>query len=163
MNKAFSLLLLTIFITSFLSCNNAPKKESTQPDKTISDVKTADQKEIDPKLAQRLEAGEKVYTQNCAVCHQAGGGGVPNMYPPLNGTDYVLGDKKWLVNFLIKGSADGEPLLVDGTTWSGVMPPFSNLDDSQIADVLTYVRHNYGDGASAVTAQEVKEVRGNVE
>jgi mono/diheme cytochrome c family protein len=39
------------------------------------------------------------------------------------------------------------------------MPPQPAFSDQQIADVLTYVRRNFGIKASTVTAQEVKAIR----
>ena len=39
------------------------------------------------------------------------------------------------------------------------MASHNDLNDQQIADVLTYVRNNFGNKASAVTAVEVRAVR----
>jgi mono/diheme cytochrome c family protein len=44
--------------------------------------------------------------------------------------------------------------------YSNAMPPHNYLSDKQIADVLTYVRSNFGNKASAITAGQVKAVRG---
>jgi len=38
--------------------------------------------------------GKKIFETRCLVCHQADGGGVPNMSPPLFDTDFTTGDKK---------------------------------------------------------------------
>ncbi|MFX7824815.1 c-type cytochrome, partial [Acinetobacter baumannii] len=51
-----------------------------------------------------VQRGKKVYTQYCLACHQSDGGGVPRMNPPLQKTEYVLGDKKRLINIVLKGS-----------------------------------------------------------
>ncbi|MCA8829862.1 c-type cytochrome [Hymenobacter pini] len=103
-----------------------------------------------------LAAGKTVYTQNCLTCHQADGGGVDGMNPPLSKTSYVLGDKSRLVNVLLKGMQDQD---IDGEPYHNVMPSFSQLSDKQIADVLTYIRNSFGNKASVVTPVEVKAAR----
>ena len=100
--------------------------------------------------------GQLIYEQNCLTCHQANGSGVPNLNPPLRGTDWVLGDKNRLINVLLKGLQGQE---IEGDMYDNAMPAHDFLDDSQIADVLTYIRNNFGNKASAVTADEVKAVR----
>jgi glucose/arabinose dehydrogenase/mono/diheme cytochrome c family protein len=107
-------------------------------------------------LKASITAGKSVFTQNCVVCHQVDGGGVPNMNPPLSKTSYVLGEKPRLVSVLLKGMSQQE---IDGETYTNVMPSFEFLTDKQIADVLTYVRNSFGNKASAVTESEVKALR----
>ena len=100
--------------------------------------------------------GQLIYEQNCLTCHQANGSGVPNLNPPLRGTDWVLGDKTRLINVLLKGLQGQE---IEGDMYDNAMPAHDFLDDSQIASVLTYIRSNFGNKATAVTADEVKAVR----
>lgn len=101
--------------------------------------------------------GKALYMQYCLSCHQADGGGVPNMNPPLIKTSYVLGDKVRLSKILLNGFS--ERVEIEGEMYSNVMPSFSYLTNQQIADVLTYVRSNFGNKAGAVTAAEVNKVR----
>lgn len=100
--------------------------------------------------------GQAVYEQYCLACHQANGSGVPNLNPPLRGTDWVLGDKTRLINVLLKGLQGQE---IEGEVYDNAMPAHDFLDDTKIADVLTYIRSNFGNKANAVTADEVKAVR----
>lgn len=109
-----------------------------------------------PSAAATKSAGQLVYEQNCLSCHQATGSGVPNLNPPLRGTDWVLGDKTRLINVLLKGLKGQE---IEGEAYDNVMPAHDFLSDQQIADVLTYIRSNFGNKADAVTAEEVKAVR----
>jgi mono/diheme cytochrome c family protein len=105
-------------------------------------------------------AGEKVYKKFCISCHQADGGGVPHLTPPLINTSYVLGDKQALINILLNGLKNVD---IDEETYSNPMPPLGGiLKDQQIADVLTYVRNSFDNKASAVTVAEVKEARSKV-
>ncbi|MBE7170676.1 MAG: cytochrome c [Williamsia sp.] len=101
--------------------------------------------------------GKVVYTTYCLSCHQADGGGVPNMNPPLIKTSYVLGDKTRLINILLKGLND--EIEINGATYSNPMPAHDFLKDDDIANVLSFVRSSFGNKASPVTAAEVKKLR----
>ncbi len=103
-----------------------------------------------------IQKGKLVFEQNCLVCHQADGGGVPNMNPPLIKTSFVLGDKKKLITIILKGLTNVE---IDGEKYSNPMPALDYLTDEQIADVLTYVRNSFTNKASAVSPAEVKTAR----
>ncbi|WP_419800802.1 c-type cytochrome [Mucilaginibacter sp.] len=98
-----------------------------------------------------------VFTQNCVSCHQADGGGVPHMNPPLIKTPWVLGDQTRLINIVLNGFK--EDVEINGDRYSNVMPAFNYLKDQEIADVLTYVRNNFGNKASAVTVKKVTATR----
>ncbi len=104
-----------------------------------------------------LAQGKKVYTQYCLTCHQADGGGVQNMNPPLSQTSYVLGDKARLAGIILHGFS--ENVEIKGETYTNVMPAHDFLTDAQIASLLTYVRHSFGNKASAVGTAEVQAVR----
>ncbi|MCF3649652.1 c-type cytochrome [Synoicihabitans lomoniglobus] len=114
-------------------------------------------KEVDP-----MVAGKKVYTQVCATCHQVTGSGVPGVYPPLAGSDWVSGSEERLINILVHGLAG--PVEVAGTTYNGNMPAFGkgsayNWGDDRISYVLTYIRAEFGGGAAPVTVERVTELR----
>ena len=104
-----------------------------------------------------VHPGKTVFDENCLACHQADGRGVPGMNPPLVKTEWVLGDKTRLINILLKGLKT--PLTINGEQFHNPMPAQSFLTDQQIADVLTYIRSNFGNKASAVKVEEVKKVR----
>jgi len=121
-------------------------------------------------LAQQIDSGEKIYTNLgpggglCLTCHQASGLGVPGAFPPLAGSDWVLGDKDRLIKISMYGLM-GE-IEVNGVKYNNAMPPPGNppgsLTDDQIADVLTYIRNAWGNSASAVSPSEVAAVRASV-
>ncbi len=98
-----------------------------------------------------------VFTQNCVSCHQADGGGVPRMNPPLIKTPWVLGDQTRLVKIVLNGFK--EDVEINGDTYSNVMPSLKYLKDQEIADVLTYVRSSFGNKASAITLKQVMATR----
>lgn len=102
--------------------------------------------------------GEQIYNTRCMSCHQMSGKGVPGTFPPLTGTDWVNGDKGRLIRLLLHGLSGR--IEVNGQTYSGVMPPWGGaLEDEGVAAVLTYVRTNFSNDTTAVTAEEVAKVR----
>lgn len=107
-----------------------------------------------------IERGQKIYETYCLACHQADGSGVPGLNPPLIKTKWVLGDKKQLITIILKGM--DQPIEVDGEEYNNVMASHAFLKDEEIADVLNYVRNNFGNKASAVKPAEVKAVRETV-
>ncbi len=108
-------------------------------------------------LKASMDRGQKVYEKVCLSCHMADGGGVPHLNPPLSQTSYVLGDKSKIIYIVLHGMTDRIP--IDDEFYSNNMATHTDLNDQQIADVLTYVRNSFGNKASAVTAAEVKAVR----
>jgi len=48
---------------------------------------------------------------------------------------------------------------VNGEMYTGVMPKYDFLTDDQIADLLTYIRKSFGNTSSAISMDEVEEVR----
>ncbi|HTE08624.1 MAG TPA: cytochrome c [Flavitalea sp.] len=104
-----------------------------------------------------MERGKKVYTTYCLTCHQADGGGVPNLNPPLEKTSYVLGSKTKLIQVLLKGMNQHDD--IEGESYSNVMAPFNFLTDQQISDVLTFVRNSFKNKATPITPGDVKYVR----
>jgi mono/diheme cytochrome c family protein len=110
-------------------------------------------------MAAAIARGKVVYEATCQPCHQVDGGGASNMNPPLTRTKWVLGDKAKLAQIVLKGLPGGQ-IEIDGDTFHNPMPAQESvLTDQQIADVLTYIRNNFGNKASAVTVAEVKAIR----
>jgi len=104
-----------------------------------------------------VHPGKAVYDTYCLTCHQADGYGVPGLNPPLVKTEWVLGDKTRLINIVLKGL--NTPLNINGQTYRNPMPAHAFLTDTEIANVLSYIRSNFGNKASAIKMEEVKAVR----
>jgi len=107
-----------------------------------------------------VAAGQKLYARHCLSCHQADGGGVPNMQPPIAGGSWVKGDPGALALFVMTGgfdSAQRKDSAVDN-----VMPPFVQLTDEDLAAILTYIRQKFGGGAPAVDAAQVAAARASI-
>ncbi len=112
--------------------------------------------------SESLSRGQTVYMQVCFACHQPTGLGLPGMFPPLAGSDWTAAKKPdRLIRMVLHGFTG--PITINGkpfATPAPLMPPQgSALSDTQIADVLTFVRDTFGNKASAVTPDEVKAIR----
>ncbi|NBB85461.1 MAG: c-type cytochrome [Bacteroidetes bacterium] len=102
--------------------------------------------------------GGQIYTQRCQTCHQADGEGVAGVFPPLNqATQWLTGPEGRPIRILLHGL--GGELNVRGETYNGQMPAFGQLDDEEIAAVLTHVRQSWDNDASEITADQVAAVR----
>ncbi len=106
--------------------------------------------------AERIKAGEGIYNTNCAACHQTSGVGVPKAFPPLAKSDYLKGAKPAAIK-AVTGGLQGK-LVVNGEEYNGVMPSW-NLNDEEVANVLTYIYNSWDNGGDEVTPEEVKQHR----
>lgn len=105
------------------------------------------------------DKGKKIFSANCATCHQANGLGVAGQYPPLAGSEYVNGGTRRLGMILLKGLQG--PLTVKGAQYgSAVMQPWEKtLTDQKIAQVLTYVRQEWGNTGGPVAPEGIGALR----
>ncbi|HEV2227774.1 MAG TPA: copper-containing nitrite reductase [Steroidobacteraceae bacterium] len=106
---------------------------------------------------QQIKAGESRFTGTCSVCHQANGEGLPNVFPPLARSDFLMADKQRAIGIVLNGLTG--KVTVNGNVFNSVMPPMSQLNDDELANILTYVRNSWGNSGAAVSAEEVKQVR----
>src|SRR5207253_6932622 len=105
------------------------------------------------------ERGKKIFLANCATCHQANGLGVPGQYPPLVGSEYVINGTRRPAMIVLKG-LEGPLTVKGGHFGTAVMQPWDKtLSDQKIADVLTYIRSEWGNKASPVTAEQIAALR----
>lgn len=112
-------------------------------------------------LKTSIERGKTIYLQRCMACHQADGGGVPRLNPPLDAASKVKGnDKVYLVRVIIKGMT--ERVELDGEYYDNNMSANPDLTDMQITDVLNYIRNSWSNKANAVTVAEVKAARAKI-
>jgi glucose/arabinose dehydrogenase/mono/diheme cytochrome c family protein len=132
---------------------NLAKMESR---KKLSHLRTPDK--VEDNLEKGLVAGgEKVFNVYCATCHQKDGKGASGRFPPLAGTDWVTGDKNRLIGIVLNGMQGS--IVVNGETYINAMPQHGFLSDDEIANVLTYIRQNFGNKASDVKPDEVSRIR----
>ncbi|WP_374675912.1 cytochrome c oxidase subunit II [Ideonella sp.] len=88
--------------------------------------------------ADLIARGEKVYAANCAVCHRPDGKGAGPI-KPLDGSPVVLSeDKLAQIKIVLNGAANG------------AMPPWKQLNDTEIAAVVTYTKNHWGNKTGQV-------------
>jgi len=100
-------------------------------------------------MAELMTRGEQVFGTICAACHQANGKGLPPTFPPLDGSQVVLGDKAGQIDIVLHGRPNT------------AMAPFGGaLSDADVAAVITYTRNSWGNHTGeAVQPAEVKAGR----
>lgn len=129
------------------------------------DAEAAKQKQNQPQQLtpeQILAKGKQAY-QTCVACHQANGQGVAGVYPPLAASEWVTGNEERLIRVLLHGL--NGPIQVKGNSYNGAMPAFGkvpgggyNWNNEKISQVLSYIRHEWGNDASFITKEKVDEV-----
>ena len=123
-----------------------------------------DQKEntLSEKEQQQFTLGRQHYLTNCAGCHGSDGDGLKRFAPTLINSDWVLGDEKRLSLILLHG-IEG-PINVNGKLYDvpeilPVMPAHSTMSDGAISAILTYIRNEWGNQASAISGRTVATTR----
>jgi cytochrome c6 len=98
-----------------------------------------------------VKQGQEVFADNCAQCHRSNGEGLPGTFPALTKNPFVVGDPKPVIATVLNGRKGG----------LGQMPAWKDqLDDGQIAAVVTYIRQAWANRAAAVTPALVAAARG---
>jgi mono/diheme cytochrome c family protein/glucose/arabinose dehydrogenase len=110
----------------------------------------ADVRPLTPAEQARFEAGRTVYQNLCIPCHQPDGRGLERIAPSLIGSEFALGPPAIPIRIVLGGK--------EGPV--GLMPPLGgSLSDEQIADVLTYIRREWGQTGSPIDPALVAPIR----
>ena len=103
-----------------------------------------------------IDKGHEVFSRTCIACHQINAQGLPGIFPPLAGSDFLNADKDRAIEIVLHGKKG--PVTVNGKSFNNIMPP-QNLSDDEIAAVLTYVYYSFGNSKKIVKPEEVTKVR----
>lgn len=95
--------------------------------------------------------GKQLFSANCVACHQTSGLGLPGVFPPLDGSEWVNGDERIVANILLHGIT-GE-ISVKGAGFKGAMPSFGQLGDEELAAVASYVRATWSNKSAPLKAE----------
>ena len=106
---------------------------------------------------EQVDAGKVLFTGTCSVCHQANGEGLAGVFPPLAKSDYIAKDVKRIISTVLHGLSG--KVTVNGKEYNSVMPPMNQLNDDEVANILTYVLNSWSNPGGRITADEVKKVR----
>ncbi|MFT5129405.1 MAG: mono/diheme cytochrome c family protein, partial [Rhodothermales bacterium] len=109
-----------------------------------------------------FQKGAEVYSRegHCITCHQPDGKGLPAaLFPPLAGSKWVTGNETRLIKLVQHGLIG--PIKVAGVEFPGTVPmtPFKALSDEEMAAVLSFVRNTFGNKASIIDVETVRQVR----
>lgn len=127
--------------------------------KTLPEYKPHQKKKVKKEFVSEdnLLPGAKLYNQYCSGCHQLDGEGIKGLFPPLAQSEWVLEDEKRLIKVMLQGLTG--PVEVRGEMYNQQMPPFRYLSNEQLAEVLTYIRQNFGNNAEPISQKHIEEVR----
>lgn len=99
--------------------------------------------------------GETLYVRHCAPCHMEDGSGLAGLIPPLAGADYLTLFPDLLPCIVVNG-LDG-PIDVNGQTYNQPMPGIAGLNDVEIANILNYIQHRWGDAALYYAPADIRK------
>lgn len=106
--------------------------------------------------------GAGIYLKSCANCHGSDERSALAAVPPLEGSNRIAGPPSPLVAILLDGL--NGPVTVRGERYRGIMPAWRDvLDDSQIADVLNYLRQQAGMAEGMILPEMVAVLRESTE
>jgi nitrite reductase (NO-forming) len=106
---------------------------------------------------QQSQAGSVLFKGTCSTCHQPNGEGLASVFPPLAKSDFLAKSPQRAIEVVLNGLTG--PVTVNGTQYDSVMPPMSQLNDDEVANILTYVMSSWGNSGPQITAKQVAEVR----
>jgi len=112
---------------------------------------------LTPAQVASFERGRTIYNGLCAGCHQPHGYGLDGLAPPLVDSEWVLGKPDIVALIIMNGL--GGPVKVSGRTWDLSMPPMAQLNDEDLAAVVTYVRREWEHTATPIDTKFVKALR----
>ncbi len=108
-------------------------------------------------VPEQMKAGQALFAGTCSTCHQASGAGLPGVFPPLAKSDWLAANPKRAIDVVLHGMSG--PVKVNGQDYNSVMPPMNQLNDDEVANILTYVAGSWGNPGGKVSAAEVAERR----
>jgi len=108
-----------------------------------------------------MQAGTKLYEDNCVGCHGWDGKGEARIFPPLAGNAILLQPSaESLTRVVLEGAQSAG---TKAAPTAPAMPSFAwKLDDAEVAALLTYIRNSWGNEAAPVPAASVAKIRASL-
>jgi mono/diheme cytochrome c family protein len=105
-----------------------------------------------------LAAGARLYEKHCVDCHGASGAGLALAYPPLAGNQALTMESAVNPIRIVLNGGFAPGTIGNPRPYS--MPPFSHaLNDTEVAQVVSYLRSAWGNNAPPVSGTEVNRYR----
>jgi mono/diheme cytochrome c family protein len=112
------------------------------------------------RVRQYLAQGEQIYEKQCQGCHGKSGQGVSGIYPPLAGNRSVTMTSP--LNTIRSVLYGGYPPSTSSNPRPYGMPPYQHIiRDTEIAQVVSYIRNAWGNFGSLVSPDDVDRSRGS--
>src|SRR5205085_12395500 len=116
-------------------------------------------------IARMYPKGVTIFGTVCQTCHGKDGNGVPSLAPPLNGSEWVTGDKNKLIPIVLYGLTG--PVKIAGKVYkapeiNGDMPSIGQnkeFSDEDIAQVLSFIRSSWSNKAGKIMAADITGTR----
>ena len=133
--------------------------------KVIDDIAKAKNNSNAENIAKLYPKGVALFGSVCQTCHGQDGNGVPSLAPPLNGSEWVVGDKNKLIPIVLYGLTG--PVKVAGKEYkapeiNGDMPGIGQnkeFSDDDVAQVLNFIRSSWGNKGQKISASDVTNTR----
>ena len=129
--------------------------------KVLNDMAKAKNGSQAKALLKEFPKGAALFQSVCQACHGADGNGVASLAPPLNNSNWVLGDKDQLIPIVLYGLTG--PVKVGSKLYkspevTGEMPGIGGnkeYTDEDIAQVLSYIRNAWSNKAEKISTADV--------
>jgi thiosulfate dehydrogenase len=100
------------------------------------------------------------YVQFCSTCHQNDGRGMDKFFPPLADNSSVQSrNPASVIHVVLSGWKSAE---TEQAKRAFDMPSYNSLSDQELAEIVTFVRSQWGNQGDPVTAEEIKKVRDEI-
>lgn len=115
-------------------------------------------------LKNKYPEGYAIFTGTCQTCHGSDGNGIEFTAPPLNGSNWVNGDKSKLIPIVLYGLTG--PITVNNKIYKkpevlGAMPGFGNnkFSDRDLAEILSFIRQAWENNSNSVSINDIEKIR----
>lgn len=100
------------------------------------------------------------YVQFCSTCHQVDGRGLDKFFPPLaNNSSVQSKDPTSVIHVVLSGWKSAE---TEQAKRAFFMPNYSNLSDQELAEIISFVRAQWGNQGDPVSAGEIRKMRDEI-
>ncbi|MCW3112384.1 MAG: dehydrogenase, partial [Segetibacter sp.] len=138
----------------------------TQLKRVMNDIARAKNNSNSNDIAKLYPKGASLFGTICQTCHGKDGNGVPALAPPLDNSEWVVGDKSKLIAIILYGLTG--PVKVAGKVYkapeiNGDMPSIGaskEFTDADIAQIANFIRNSWANKATEkVAAVDVTNTR----
>lgn len=132
------------------------------PGKVITKTEEKGRIKLDANGMKQFVAGRQTFLTYCVGCHGSDGGGMKRFAPPLAGSEWVTGNPERLALILlhgIEGAITVKGKVYDTPDILPVMPSHATLSAQDMANVITYIRNEWGHSSEPVSARTVGMLR----